>query len=464
MRKWRSSAAYRIAFASFGAYATGIAILGIVIFFVMQITFARQLDSMLVDEAGTMASEYRGGGPGELSEAVAEREASTSPTRMLYAVFSPDGRRISGSLRTHRPGLGLHDIEFFDPREGLDNARAATVDLSPTERLVVAVDSDWAERSEDIVILVFGIAFLGACLLGLGGAVILGRYLEKRLQSISRSAEGIISGDIRRRMPVSPRHDEFDQVALTLNRMLDRIETLLENLRQVSSDIAHDLRTPLARLRNSLERGLTEDDASKHATVVEAAIKRVDEVLSLFAAILRIAEVESGETRRFFKPVDLSDLVTELAESYGPAIEDRGRTLLWSIDAGLIVEGDRELLSQAAINLLENAQQHTPPGTLIRLTATAAGKLAFLQVVDSGPGVPKGDLGRITKRFARLDRSRSTAGYGLGLNLVSAVARLHGGQLRLRSAGPGLSATIQLPVAANPAASRSELASEETIA
>jgi signal transduction histidine kinase len=341
----------------------------------------------------------------------------------------------------------MSDIRFTDPREGPDMARGKALDLSPTERLVVAVDSDWIERIEHAVIFVFGGGFLGACLLGFGGAVFLGGYLERRLRSISLSAEAIIGGDIRQRMPISPRRDEFDQLAATLNRMLDRVERLLENLRQVSSDVAHDLRTPLSRLRTRLEEGSLESPA-KAAGIIEDAIQRVDDVLSLFAAILRIAEVEGGDTRRFFAAVDLSALVTELAESFALSFEDAGRTLLWSIEEGLRVHGDRELLAQAFINLLENAQRHTPSGSIVRVTLVSAGDVVCVQIVDNGPGVPKAELSRVTKRFARLESARNTEGYGLGLSLVTAVARLHRGRLVLRNAGPGLSATIEMPWAA----------------
>jgi len=292
-------------------------------------------------------------------------------------------------------------------------------------------------------------------LVGFGGAIILGSYLQRRLETISSSAEAIIRGDIRRRMPVGPSKDEFDQLAATLNRMLDRIEGLLDNLRQVSSDIAHDLRTPLARLRNRLERNALDDPGS--GALINDAIRQLDEVLSLFEAILRVAEVESGETKRFFEPVDVTALLTELAESYAPAFEDQGRALIWSVEPDLAANGDRELLAQAIVNLLENAQRHTPSDTIIRMTGASAGRLLCLQVADNGPGVPARDLNRITKRFARVETSRNTAGHGLGLSLVSAVAKLHGGRLILRDSAPGLSAAIEIPRAAD----RSALGQDE---
>lgn len=443
MRKWWSSAAYRIAFINFAAYTAGLALLGVVVFTAMHIAFTRQLDSTIKESARILQNEYAAGGNQELAEEISVRERSKSPTRMLYGVFAPDGRRIYGSLVIKRPPLGYHQIIFIDPKEGPDKARAITIDLSPNERLVVAVDSDWLEKIEGAMILIFGAAFAGSLIVGFGGAVILGSYLQRRLQSIRGSAEAIIRGDTRRRMPVSARGDEFDQLAATLNRMLDRIEGLVSNLRQVSGDIAHDLRTPLARLRNHLERGALDNPAADK--LIGDAIRQLDEVLSLFAAILRVAEIESGETRRFFGPIDLTELLTEVAESYAPAFEDGGRTFLWSVEPGLGLVGDRELIAQAMVNLLENAQRHTPDGTVVRMTASAVKKGVFLQVADNGPGVPKCDLDRITKPFARLESSRNTAGHGLGLSLVNAVAKLHDGRLILRSCEPGLSAAIEIP-------------------
>jgi len=441
MRKWRASAAYRIAFANLGAFLIGLVLLGSLVFFAMHIAFTRQLDATISDETRTLVDEYHADGPREMGEAIAERERSRSPQRLMYAVFGPDGRRIYGSLQTSRPTLGVHDLQFIDPIEGPDAGRGLAVDLSPNERLLVASDREWIERIDRTLLELFGAAFIAACLLGFGSALILAKYLQRRLRMISGAAEAIIAGDIRERMPLSSRRDEFDQVAATLNRMLDRIEGLLENLRQVSSDIAHDLRTPLSRLRNRLERGGNEN---AQATVADA-IRQVDDLLSLFAAILRIAEVEAGETRRFFATVDLSELATELAESFAPSVEDDKRTLLSSIEPSVMLEGDRELLAQAFINMLENAQRHTPEGTVIRLTLVTAGNSACFQVRDNGPGVPKPDLSRITKRFARVESSRKTPGYGLGLSLVQAVGKLHRGRLILRNEQPGFSATLELP-------------------
>ena len=444
MAERRASAAYRIAFAYTAVLALGVALLGAMVYWSMHLALTNQLDVAVTDEARTIWTEYRNDGGLELRSAIAEREASRSPMRLRYAVFDPDGRRRLGSLDTSRPELGLHDIDFVDSNSGIDRARALTVDLSPNERLVVAADRQSIEQADDRLIALFGAGLVGVGALGLAGALLLGRYLRRRLRAISGGAEAIIAGDIRGRMPVGRRRDEFDDLAATLNRMLDRIEGLLDNLRQVSSDIAHDLRTPLARLRNRLEQALGEVGAPA-IPVIEDATRRVDELLALFTAILRIAEVEAGETRKYFAPVDLSALVNDLAETHVEVVREGGRTLSSSVEPELTIDGDRSLIAQAAINLLENAQRHTPAGTAIRLSLSGTTDHVRLAVADNGPGVAAADRERIVERFVRLDHSRHTAGYGLGLNLVRAVARLHGGELTFSDAAPGLIASIDFP-------------------
>jgi signal transduction histidine kinase len=444
----RNSAAYRIAFAYSAAIAVGIALLGTIILLAIHIAFTRQLDAMIEDEAQTLILEYRSGGEAELRDAIAERERLTQQgANLYYAVFNPNGRRAFGSLDTAMPALGMHDIAFVDPNEGADEARGLAIDLADHRRLLVAADREWVEQIDRTVLVTFAAGFLAVILLGIGGALLLGGYLRHRLQAIGGAAEAIIGGDIRRRMPASGRDDEFDQLAGVLNAMLEEIERLLENLRQVSSDVAHDLRGPLSRLRNALEESaLSEGNADGRKGVIDDAIRRVDDILSMFAAILRISEVESGEIRRLFKPVDLSALITELAESYAPAVREGGRALTWSIEPNLSVAGDRELIAQAVTNLLENAQRHTPAGTGIHVSLANIAKGVRIAVADTGPGVAAADRDLITRRFIRLESSRSRGGHGLGLNLVSAIARLHRGHLGFADNAPGLVAELDLPL------------------
>ncbi len=446
MPKWYRSAAYRIAFGYSAAFAAGVLLLGIAVFFAMHAAFARQLDRTVTEEARFLSGEFASDEPGELADAIALRERAPPPHVLLYGVYSPAGRRLYGLLDAPRPPLGLHDITFRDEKGEPDAGRAYAMDLPNGTRLVVVGDTDAVEKNDDTVIAIFSAAFVGLILFGLAGGWLLGSYLRRRLQAIQLSAQAISAGDMSRRIAASERDDEFDRLAATLNTMLERIARLLENLRQVSGDIAHDLRSPLARLRNSLERALadrSEDDDA--APVLQGAIARVDEILSLFAAILRVSEIESGKIRARFQPIDLSAIATEIAESYAPAIAEGGRQLEWSIEDGVMVCGDAELVAQALSNLLENAQVHTPEGTSIRLSLVQQDSRARLTIVDNGRGVPAADLPRITERFVRLESRRHLPGHGLGLNLVAAIARLHDAELSFAEAGPGLAVTLRFP-------------------
>ncbi|MEO7814898.1 MAG: ATP-binding protein [Sphingomicrobium sp.] len=446
MKRLSNSAAYRIAFVYSAAIALGIALLGVIVFWAMHVAFTRQLDVMIQDEADTMLLEFRSGGPKELALAIDERERLSTAAQLYYAVFSPDGRRVMGSLQTRMPRAGWQDIDFYDPAEGADTGRALAIDLPDHQRLLITADREWIERIDRTVLITFIAGFLAVIALGFGGALSLGGYLRRRLTAIGGAAESISGGDFSRRIPISARHDEFDQLADDLNSMLEMIQRLLDNLRQVSSDVAHDLRTPLTRLRNALEESGRAPEGEAQRAVIADGIKRVDEMLSLFAAILRISEVESGQIRRLFARFDLSALITDLADSYAPAMQEDGRTLTWSVEPDMQITGDRELVAQAVTNLLENAQRHTPTGTAIEISLARSGSAARIVVADNGPGVAAAERDSITKRFIRLEHSRSQAGHGLGLNLVAAIVGLHRGSLEFSDHQPGLTAQINLPL------------------
>ncbi|MGN6621196.1 MAG: ATP-binding protein [Sphingomonas sp.] len=440
------SAAYRIAFTYSAAFALAIVLLGAIVYIAADADFRHQQDVGLTAEARDLGVSYREEGLTDLAETIATREQSSATNGYGYGLFDRGGRRIAGALRTRRPPAGFGTITFIDPREGPDVARALATDLSGGYRLVVAQDTEDVERLDRTILSLFGVAFGLIVLLGIVAALLLGNYLRRRLERLSAPARAIVGGDLDSRMPVGAGHDEFDQLALALNAMLDRIAQLLENLRQVSSDVAHDLRTPLARLRGQLEAAL---DGPREGAAYRAGLKRAivqsDDLLRLFAAILRISEVEGGAVKRTFARVDVTDLVTDLCDSFAPAVADGGRTLACDAAPGLALNGDRELLAQALINLLDNAQHHTPVGTRIAVVAAGDGGTVRLTIADDGPGVAPEDRARITRRFARLDSSRGTPGHGLGLNLVVAVAQVHGGAVMIEDNRPGLSVTMTLP-------------------
>jgi len=445
MARFAGSAAYRIAFATAGAFTLGILILGASVYFAAHGLFVQQFAGEITNESTTLVAEFRGGGRPELRHEIAEREAGNSANELLYALYAPDGSRIAGGMDAVMPRTGWSDIVFLDPREGPDPAMAYAVDLDDGTRFVVAADYSAIDRIDHMIFSLFATAFAVVVLFGIFGALLLGGYLQRRLSGIRDAAEAIMAGDMRQRVAVGEGRDEFDSLAITLNSMLDRIGSLMDNLRQVSADVAHDLRTPLTRLRSRLEEGLASTGTGpEEGSLLEDAVDRLDDILQLFAAILRISELEGGSATRAFAPVDLSELTRDLCESYAPAAAEGGRRLDWSVEPDIEVLGDFELLSQVLVNLFDNALIHTPPGTSVGVRLAREGSSACLQVRDDGPGVRAQDLQRIFKRFTRLEASRTKPGHGLGLSLVEAIVRAHGARLEVDDAKPGLSVSIRI--------------------
>jgi len=447
LREIWSSAAYRIAFAYTAAFSVMVAGLGTVVFFAADANFRSQQDAAIAAESDELVHEYRNGGLAELRENILRREADSIADAFGYAVFQADGRRIVGQLDTSLPAAGWQNIVFNGPADRSDPARALTTPLSHGLILVVALNNDAVEQIDKIILVLFTGALAVMILLGTGGAIILGAYIRRRLERISGTAQAILAGELNRRIPTKPAGDEFDRLGRSLNAMLDRISELLENLRQVSSDVAHDLRTPLTRLRGEIDaaiEGAANSDLQQAA--LERALEQSDRLLSLFSAILRISEVEGGDVARSFARIDLSVLVADLCDSYCPVVQDGGRSLTCRVMPAVEIVGDRELISQAIVNLLDNAQIHTPAGTNIVADVVTASGNAMVRVADNGPGVPMADQRRILKRFVRLDVSRTTSGNGLGLNLVSAIATAHGGSVTIADNAPGLRVSINLPL------------------
>lgn len=448
MANFLRSAAYRIALVYALGFAMATAALGVAVIFFAHAAFMRQLEAQIIEDSGALAAEYRLEGQKGLNFAIGEREAGNATNELLYAVFARDGRRISGGLHARRPVTGWSDLDFQDPLEGPDVARAWAVDLDDGTRLVVGADRSVVERVDGMLGGIFLAAFAVILLLSLSGALLLGAYLRRRLAGISGAADRIMAGDIRRRVPESGTGDEFDALAHALNRMLDRITGLLENLRQLSGDIAHDLRTPLARLRSHLEESLEDvGGPERQRARLSSALEQTDGVLALFAAILRISEIEGGRRKASFRAIDLSEMTSDIVDSYIPAVAEGGRSLSSHVTVAATVQGDHELLAQAIINLLDNAQMHTPPGTQIDLVLEKDATAVRVVICDNGPGVPVEQHDAIFRRFVRLDRGRTISGNGLGLNLVAAIVAMHDGRVEVGDNGPGLKIGFSLPAA-----------------
>jgi signal transduction histidine kinase len=288
--------------------------------------------------------------------------------------------------------------------------------------------------------------------LGAAGGALMSRNMLRRLDAINRTSGEIIAGDLTRRVPLNGSGDEFDALAENLNRMLDRIERLMKGLREVTDSVAHDLRTPLNRLRNRLEESVARLNASGApknelmAGEIERAIAETDQLIGTFNALLLIAETDAGTTRAAMLALDLREVAADVVELYEPLAEEKHLALTLIPAAPVVIEGNRSLIAQALANLVDNAIKYTPAGGMIRIRAAITGEGVDLSVADSGPGIAPADRPRVTERFVRLEASRNSPGTGLGLSLVAAVAHFHRAELVLEDNVPaGLKAVLRFP-------------------
>ncbi len=279
---------------------------------------------------------------------------------------------------------------------------------------------------------------LVALAIGVLGGTVMSRNMLRRVEQVNRTAERVVAGDLSDRVPRIGTDDEFDQLAANLNGMLDQIERLMTGMREVTDNVAHDLKTPLARLRARLELALLgPQDGVAQSEAIRAAIEEADRLLATFNALLGIAEAEAGADGRGER-LDLAEIVSAAVELYEPLAEERALALRFDGTPGTIIDGNRHLLSQAVANLLDNALKYGGDGGEIAVTVRRRGGCAVIEVADRGPGIPEADRDSVFDRFVRLEPSRSTPGNGLGLSLVRAVARRHGGTVTLADSFPGL--------------------------
>jgi hypothetical protein len=422
---------------------------------------ARQTDEAVEAEITGLAEQYRQGGLPLLVHTVIQR--SRDPGQSLYLVLDPAGRVLAGTLDA-RPQIEAGPDGWFDfsyNRKTLDGieikaARARAFYLQEGFYLLVGRDVQERREIENLITnaLIWAIGLTVA--LGLAGGLFMSRNMLARVDEINRSSLDIMGGDLSQRLPIAGTGDELDQLAQNLNAMLEQIEALMIGMRQVTDNIAHDLRSPLNRLRNRLEVTLMQEASGEdYRQTLEKTIAEADNLLGTFNALLMIARAEAGSLRDSMSWVDLNATLQDAAELYEPLAEEKDVTLKVDVEDGLKIWGSRELLAQAVANLLDNALKHGLPENdaienVIAITArpdlVRAGRGVVLAVADHGPGIPEGERQRVLERFVRLEASRNTPGSGLGLSLVAAVARLHGGTIELGDNGPGLRVTLNLPV------------------
>jgi signal transduction histidine kinase len=301
-------------------------------------------------------------------------------------------------------------------------------------------------ETEEGILYAFGVVLLASLILASISGILLSRVFLRRIDTITATCRSIMAGRLGERIPVASRRSEFEHLGLAINAMLDRIQALMDSLRQVSTDIAHDLRTPLTHLRHKLERARNDAESPQdYAVAVDGAVEECDKLLGMFTALLRIAQIEAGARRAEFQPVDLKLLVQNVRDIYAPVMDDSKH--VFRVDAGTVplLRGDAQLLLLLIANLLDNAITHTPTGSEITLFCGVCGERPKFAVTDNGPGIAEADRKNVLRRFYRCEQSRTTAGSGLGLSLVAAVSELHDASLVLDDNKPGLRVEVVFP-------------------
>jgi signal transduction histidine kinase len=417
-----------------------------------------QITATVNGEVNGLSEQYGQGGLRRLVTVVDVR--SRRPGSSLYLVTTPSGEGLAGNVGSLEPGVldrpGWLETNYhrLEAPEGAEHrALVRVVQLPGGFHLLVGRDLEERERLFGIVVNAGQWSLALVIVLGLVGGFFVSRRVLSRIDAMTGTAQTIMAGDLSGRLPVAGTGDELDRLADNVNAMLERIEALMRGLKEVSDNIAHDLKTPLTRLRNRCEQALrSASGEASYRAALESTIAESDDLIRTFDALLMIARAESGQARENMTEFDASEIARDVGELYEPVADEKGIVLKIDAPATAPVRGNRELVSQALANLIDNAIKYAGPNgkangvpAEIVVKAGKDGERITLSVADRGPGIPDADRGRVVERFVRLEQSRSEPGSGLGLSLASAVARLHGGELKLEDNHPGLRTTIALP-------------------
>ena len=414
----------------------------------------RQTDETIRAEVQGLADQYRLRGLRGIIDTIQRR--SQENTGSVYLLIDADNRRVAGNL-DKLPAEASTDenwIEFplvvrHGGAEEQHVARGFHTDLSGDYELVVGRDVEALRQFAGIIRKTLFWALAIAIVLGLSGGLLMSRNFLHRVDAITAASRTIMDGNMSGRMPVTGSGDELDRLALALNEMLDQIVRLMAGLQEVSSNVAHDLKTPLTRIKARVEGALRSGVTGEYREALEKTVEESDRLLQTFNALLSIARAEAGQSRAGLEPVDARTMLADVAELYEPMAEEAGGKLVVDANVELPVLADRQLLSQALSNLIDNALKYGAKegeAPAIAVSGMLADGKVMIAVGDHGEGIPEQDRAHVTERFVRLEASRSRPGNGLGLSLVAGVMKLHGGQLVLEDNHPGLLATLVLPL------------------
>jgi signal transduction histidine kinase len=441
-RVFRTSS-FRLAVMYAGLTGISFLILFGVIFWSTARFMRHQIDDSVASELDEIMTDPQAREPAKLENLV--QGLARHSSGFYYLLQDSAGAARAGNLPPTDPKLGTREWGNSGERSGAPYAamRGRGVELDG-DYLFVGWSTHQLHEMEEMVVGSFAWGLAASIALALLGGVVMSSRLMRKIELVGETSRNIIEGDLARRVPVTNAGDEFDNLAGSINTMLDRIQALMKDLSQVTTDIAHDMRTPLTRLRQRLELALRPSvEAGELRETLAVTVREIDVILGMFSALLRIAQIESGARKTGFKTLDLSELLHTTVELYRSAADEKNQIFEENIAENLIVKGDGELLMQLFANLIENAIRHAPLGARISLIAK---KSDLVQVIigDNGRGVPAEMRAKVLRRFFRLENSRTTPGHGLGLSLATAIAKLHDATMTLSDNEPGLRVTVLL--------------------
>ena len=447
------SSSFRLSFIYMMLFAGSVLLLLGFIYWSTVSYMSEQTDATIEAEITGLAEQYREGGLNDLINTIEQRVKRDPDSSSIYLFASSSYKPLTGNINTwpddEPDDDGWLNFELKDIRADgqLFQARARPFVLQGGLHLLVGRDIRELRATQKLIInaLVWGMVL--TLILALAGGIIMSRSMLRRIEHINQASREIMAGDLQRRVETGGSKDEFDQLAINLNAMLDEIERLMAGIRHVTDNVAHDLRTPLTRLRTRLEllRNRLKTD-SPDFEYVEQSIGDADQLLATFGALLRIARIEAGGLRENFSDVDLAALARDAAELYDAVAEEKQIAIDLQIEASPMIQGDRDLLFQAIINLLDNAIKYSPKEGSVKLRVTNPEHQPAISVSDSGPGIPAAECNKVLQRFYRMDSSRSQSGSGLGLSLVAAVAEMHNAKLKLDDNHPGVIAELKFQI------------------
>jgi signal transduction histidine kinase len=451
LRQVLSSTSFRLGLVQVVAFAIAVSLLIAYVSTTMSSWLKHTFDQDIRDDIVTLADQANSRGLDAAAESIQRLLADPENNSEFYLLIDGEGRRLAGNAPRAPQGTGWVEMPLSSkvnssgkPKDSEHYLRGEVRKVRDGATLLVGEDMWPAGQVREVVIRGIAITFVAIVALAMLLSLMMSLSMLRRIEAIDKASREIIGGNFDRRIAIGNAKDEFGRLATQLNVMLDRITELMCDIRQVTNNVAHDLRTPLGRVRQYLETARRRArSVGDYERTIDSAIAQIDGLLSTFQAMLQVAQIESGSRRSTFASVDLWQLLTRLVDLYAAVAEDRGQVLTHDLTPNIRVTGDQELLQQMFVNLIENAITHASRGSHVEVALSFEAGQPIATVADTGPGIPESLRLQVLKPFVRIEQQRSTAGSGLGLAIVAAIARLHEIDLQLADNRPGLRVTLR---------------------